>query len=212
MKRPWDFIFSPFYDEYYKELEKNIVGHGETLLDVGCGAESPIRGFSFKIPTTVGVDAHAKSVERSKELGIHRDYRVMDIRKIGEQFATKSFDIVLLSDVIEHLNKEDGLRLMKDAETIARKRVIIFTPNGFLTQTPEDDNLHQTHLSGWSPKEMRSFGYRISGINGLRFLRTEYARIAWKPEAVWGKISLLSQMIANPFPSLAFQILCVKDL
>ena len=212
VRRPWDLLFSPLYDEYHKELEKCVVGHGDTLLDVGCGAESPIRTFSKKIRSTVGVDAHERSVEHSRNLGIHGSYQVMDITKISDKFSAKSFDIVLLSDVIEHLKKEDGTRLVHAAEKIAKKRVIIFTPNGYLRQTPDDDNPHQTHLSGWLPAEMERLGYRITGINGLKFLRTEHARIAWKPRFFWGKVSLLSQWIAKPFPELAFQILCVKDV
>ena len=212
MKRPWDFIFSPFYDQYYKQLEKSVVGHGETLLDVGCGAESPVRLFSDKIKRTVGVDADEISIEQSRRLGIHGEYHRMNMLDIGQRFQPKSFDIVLLSDVIEHLKKEEGQRLLEMAESIARKRVIIFTPNGFLEQRPRDHNIYQTHLSGWHPHEMRSRGYRIQGINGLRFLRSEYAEIAWKPEFFWGKVSLLSQCIATPFPALAFQILCVKDV
>lgn len=211
-KRFWDPFFEPFYDEYTKELEKAVAGRCESLLDVGCGAESPIAGFSSKIPLTVGVDAHAKSIEQARARGIHKQYHVMNVKEIAQKFPLKSFDIVLLSDVIEHLPKEEGLELMRSAESLAKKRVIIFTPNGFLKQIPVDDNPHQLHLSGWQPQEMKRFGYRILGINGLRFLRTEYARIAWKPRFLWGKVSLLSQLIARPFPSLAFQLLCVKDV
>ena len=184
-------VFEPFFDQLEKELEKEITGSCQTLLDVGCGSSSPIRHFSKNLSHTVGVDGHAASIERSREAGIHREYHRMNILEIGGRFKEKSFDAVLLLDVVEHLPKVEGLKLIEMAERIARKKIIIFTPNGFLRQGERDENPYQVHLSGWEVDEMEALGYRVRGMNGWKPLRTQEAKIAWRPAFFWGKVSLL---------------------
>jgi len=212
IKKISEVIFYPFFEQYSKELKKEIVGSCETLLDVGCGANSPIRTFSKDLRYTVGVDAHGLSLKSSRTAGIHSEYQLMDVLRIGERFEKKSFDCVLLSDLIEHLSKADALKLITSSEAIAKKKIIIFTPNGFLPQDEYDGNLHQVHLSGWTVREMRGLGYAVSGLNGWKPLRTKNARIAWKPEFLWGKISLLTQPLVIFHPEKAFHLFCVKDV
>jgi hypothetical protein len=160
----------------------------------------------------VGIDAFEPAIEQSKKLNIHNSYRVMDCRKIGEEFQEKSFDCVCALDFIEHLSKEDGLKLIDSMERIAKKKVIIFSPNGFLSQGVHDGNPFQPHLSGWEVEEMKDMGYHVIGIGGLKIFKGEVARIKWRPKFFWSRISLLSQPLVINRPSIAFAILCVKDL
>lgn len=199
-------------DQYVKELEHEIVGSCETLLDVGCGGASPIAAFSGKLRRAVGVDAFEPYLEQSRRAGIYHDYQLMEAMDIGVHFEERSFDVVVLSDVVEHGSKEDGGKLIAAAERIARKKVLIFTPNGFLPQAEIHGNAYQRHLSGWSVKEMRERGYRVIGINGWKPLRTEFARIAWWPGFFWARVSLLTQPLVRCHPDHAFQILCIKDI
>ena len=212
LKKISNFLFSSFFDQYEKELEKEASGSCESLLDVGCGSNSPIRRFSKNLIRTTGVDAHGPSIERSRRAGIHKEYFEMNVLDIGNRFPKKSFDCVLLSDLVEHLPKPEGLKLISMAEKIARKKVIIFTPNGFLRQGERDENPLQVHISGWEVQEMIELGYRVRGINGWKPLRTEEARIAWWPAFFWGKISLLTQPFVIDHPKDAFQLLCVKKI
>jgi hypothetical protein len=136
----------------------------------------------------------------------------MNVLEIADYFEPGSFDCVLASDLIEHLEKEDGLKLMRSMELIARKKVIIFTPNGFLPQSAYEGNDYQIHRSGWEIEEMQSFGYRITGINGWKPLRGELAAPRFYPKPLWARISLLTQPFTTRNPHHAFQMLCVKDL
>ena len=126
----------------------------------------------------------------------------------AEYFGEDSFDCVVALDVIEHLEKADGLRLLEQMEIIARKKVIIFTPNGFLEQEPFDGNEWQRHISGWEVDEMREMGFEIIGINGWKALRGERAKIAIRPISFWKRISYLSGLYVTKNPEFAFQILC----
>ena len=79
----------------------------------------------------------------------------MDFSELGS-FDSCSFDCVTALDVIEHIKKAEGLRLLEDMERIAKKRIVVFTPNGFLPQSVHNNNPLQIHKSGWKVKEMRN--------------------------------------------------------
>ncbi len=184
----------------------------DSLLDVGCGDDSPLQVFTPQIAHSVGVDAWQPSIVKSRARGIHDEYVCCDVGALSQNFAPNSFDCVAASDLIEHLEPAAGLRLLDDMEAIARKRVMIFTPNGFLPQEPYDGNEFQRHLSGWTPEIMRARGYEVLGINGWRPLRGERTAIRFQPRALWEPISLVSQPFVHHRPHLAYQILCVKYL
>jgi hypothetical protein len=118
---------------------------------------------------------------------------------------------VLTSDVIEHLSKHDGYELICQMEAIAKKRVVIFTPNGMLGQKPEPDNPFQAHLSGWTVSEMRRLGYKVVGVHGFKWFRVGQAQLR-APKAVFKRLSILTQDLAKHLPGLAYQILCYKDM
>lgn len=203
-------IYIKLLPDYVSELE-SAVGNCKTLLDIGCGSESPIRRFSKKLHCS-GVDAYSPSIERSKALGIHNAYYNINVLEIENHFEDNSFECVLSSDLIEHLEKEEGYKLIEMMEKIASKRVIIFTPNGFLKQGEYDNNPFQIHKSGWSAEEMKSLGYDVIGINGIKSLRGEYAELKSKPKYFWQIISDISQKFIRNKPEKAFSILCVKEL
>jgi hypothetical protein len=134
-----------------------------------------------------------------------------DIRELGDHFGPGEFDAVVALDVIEHLSREEGERLLLSVERIAARRVLVFTPNGFLPQPPSDDNPHQEHRSGWTLHDFVSRGYRVVGVNGWRPLRGQYAELRG-PSRNWWRLSLLSFPLAERYPRHAFQLLCVKDV
>ena len=206
-------IFFWFSDYFVRVLERECIGGNcKTLLDIGCGKCSPIYRFSGKMNHTVGIDAFEPVIEESRKLKIHNEYKVMECKDIVNEFEENSFDCVCALDFIEHLSKEDGLKLIDSMEKIARKKVIIFTPNGFLPQGVHNGNPFQPHLSGWEVEEMKAMGYRIIGIGGLKFLKGEVAKIKWHPEFFWRRISWLSQPVVTNQPEKAFAILCIKAL
>jgi len=206
-------VFGVSFAQYFAVLEQTIAdGSCESLLDIGCGEKSPIFSFSKSIAHTTGVDSHLPSIERSRSEGIHTDYVQMNIADIGNRFAPRSFDCVVALDVIEHFEKEDGLRLLDAMERIARKKVVVFTPNGFVAQPATPDNPHQLHRSGWTVAEMRARGYDIAGIGGWRPLRGAYANPRIHPFWLTERLSLLTERFFESRPEHAFQILCTKRI
>ena len=210
LKRSYHTFFTRVIPNDSREL-KNAIGDSRSLLDVGCGESSPIRSFSKQI-YCVGVDAHKLSIEKSKKQGIHNQYFCMDILNLNKRFKEKSFDCVLASDVIEHFEKEEGLKLIKAMEKIAKRKVIIFTPNGFLPQQEYGGNRLQEHKSGWTVIEMEKLGYKVIGINGWKALRDKLSLLKYRPYYFWLIVSDITQLFTRNHPSYAFQLLCVKNI
>jgi len=80
-------------------------------------------------------------------------------------FRESSFDLVLASEVIEHLPKVQGEALLREVERVCKWKIIITTPRalwkkGFL----ENSAPTQRHLSGWTDEEFKKLGYRVVGV------------------------------------------------
>jgi hypothetical protein len=160
----------------------------------------------------VGVDIFVPSIEKSRIVGIHDEYVVADVLTIGRLFPADSFDVCVAFDLIEHLEQQDAFKLLVSMELIARKRVVVLTPNGFLPQDDYDGNSFQRHRSGWSTSMLRDLGFRVYGLHGLRGLRGDKAQIDKRPARMWGLVSDVSQPIVYHVPRLAFHLLAVKLL
>lgn len=195
---------------YYKALEEELKGM-DSVLDVGCGDKSPIAKLKKNFHS-FGIDVFGPSIQKSKKVQIHDDYKIGDILKIDRFFKPRSFDAVIALDVIEHFSKKDGLKLITLMEKIAKKKVIIFTPFGFTKQHPNDGNPFQKHRSGWHIGEFKKMGYKVYGMRGLRFIRGEYATIKYKPWFLWGALSTVSQFFVYNYPRFAYQLLAVKKM
>lgn len=195
---------------YYRAITRSLMGCA-SVLDVGCGAYSSL-AYVPKTFTSVGVDIYKPAVESSKKLAIHDAYVLGDAAHLSRYFKPKSFDAVVALDIVEHLPKKDALAMISQMESIARKRVIILTPNGFRHQHAFEGNPHQVHKSGWSVSEFEKLGYRVSGLRGLKYLRKELARIRFSPWIIWAPVTFVSELLFMSFPSLSFHLFAVKNI
>ncbi len=192
------------------ELEKAV--HPFTqVLDVGCGTQSPLHYFSDRLEAT-GVDGYAPALEESRERRIHKNYLNLDLRKIGESIPKNSYDCVVCLDVIEHFEKEPSREFIRTMEDVAKKRVILFTPNGFLPQGALGGNEFQIHRCGWDTNELEKLGYSVIGMYGLKNLRGEEASFRIKVPVLGRLISDFTQPYVRNRPQKAFALLAAKNL
>lgn len=70
----------------------------------------------------------------------------------------KLFDLVTCFDMIEHIKKDDGFKLIAHLEGLCKGRLVFFTPLGEMS-IGEDKRQYHTHLCGWKPEEFVSLGY-----------------------------------------------------
>jgi SAM-dependent methyltransferase len=183
----------------------------ESVLDIGCGACLTMRQLGA--PRLIGIDGYKPSVELATKIKSHDEIILGDVRELDRHFRPGQFDACVALDVIEHLVKEDGIKLMQAMERIAAKKVVFFTPSGFLPQKHAADDDLQEHLSGWEPSEMTGYGYRVTGLLGPKRLRGEYHVIKKSPRVFWGGVSMLEHILwTRNHPEKAAAILCVKDL
>lgn len=203
-------VYTAFFGAYHIELKKAISPY-KNLIDIGCGSNSSIRFFSDDLDAT-GVDGFAPAIEASKQSGIHKRYLLMDLKDIGKKLPEKSYDCVLCADVIEHFEKDQSRQFIGILERIARKRVILFTPNGYVPQGAIDGNEFQIHRCGWEVEELEALGYSVTGIYGYKPLRGECANYKIKPAILGKLVSDATQAFVRNRPKKAFALLAVKDI
>jgi len=199
---------------------KKIVDQRWSVLDLGCGSNPPILRI-MEPNRYLGIDAFEKSINEARNNASQKGWKncsfeVMDLLDL--KFAERQFDAVLCVDVIEHLRKEDGIKLLENAKSWASKALYVSTPNGYLRQDPYDSNQLQEHLSGWSVTDFRELGFgKIIGGGGLKFLRKSEMQpdqwehvsgssMKWKPNSFWSLIANALQVFTYRLPRLSFQL------
>ena len=115
---PADKAYGPFI-----EFVSEYADPGDGILDLGGGEgaysyELNKRGFKC-----INVDFNEKYLSKSRARGV--ESCAMDARFLG--FKDKSFDVVLLFEVIEHIPHCDDV--LEEAYRVARKHILITVPN-----------------------------------------------------------------------------------
>jgi len=180
-----------------------------TVLDIGCGPQS-IVGRSGASGYRVGLDIFRGCLAEGARNRTHEDFVQGDVARLC--FRPGSFDAVVSLEVLEHLSKEQGTKLISSMESIAEKVVLLTTPNGFVEQEELEGNPFQRHLSGWTPEEFEALGFEVIGLNGAQGLRGRQGRLWLKPKLVAEWTAFLTQMAVQRRPSRSFQLLCIKRL
>lgn len=201
-------IFPCGFESLKRELLREL-SDCNTVLDLGCGSNSPIQYCN--VPFSVGVELFEPYLRESKKKGLHNEYIKANITKI--EFKPKSFDAIICVEVLEHLTKKEGYKLIKKMEKWARKKIIITTPHGYSYQDTFDNNSLQKHISGWSSNELKNLGFKIYGVGGLRGLGIYRGRRKYKSTFFWERIADLSQKLTLTYyyPKLASSLFAVKQ-
>lgn len=139
-----------------------IVVETDVALDVGCGIV-PMNYFRPKLHIMVEPWDEYSNILRKR----HSDDKSVLILKLGALEALgalhdKAVDSIFLLDVIEHLEKDVGLKVISELERVAARQVVLFTPLGFMPQHVEagqpdawglSGGEMQEHKSGWLPED-----------------------------------------------------------
>jgi len=200
-------VYKKIFPSWVEEL-KNQFSDCDTVLDLGCGPNSPIQHCNIFF--SVGVELFEPYLQESKKKAVHNQYIKADVRKV--EFKAKSFDAVIALDVLEHLTKDEGYELIEKMIKWAKKKIIILTPNEYLWQDGYDDNLLQKHKCGWNVEELKKLGFKVYGMFGWKKLKGYRASLKYKSNLLWRIISDLTQRITYYCPKFAFLLFAVKEV
>ncbi len=134
-----------------------MVPQGASVLDVGAGVGRYARAlYEHTGGHLVMLDAHLETLTARK---IPQDIPLLvgDLRTILPLLRDDAFDCVIAIDLIEHLEKQDGGAAVQHMLRIAKHKVALFTPDGFIPQEQDNyglGNTYQRHLSGWSSADL----------------------------------------------------------
>ncbi len=171
------------------------------VLDVGCGAAPGLRYLADRGIPAVGVDVSAAALVAAQQLLPTAQLVRCDLER-GLPFAAQQFDIVLMSEIVEHVAK---LRLLL-AELKAVMRpggaLVLTTPNlwdirrafaavGGPTWTGDLDD---THINLQTPQSIHHY------LTEAGFSQVQ-VRTGWKPALRFGG-RRLPRVVNLPYPPL----------
>lgn len=139
----------------------------KTVLDLGIG--HGINGAAVRNWLDVGVQPYHTYVEgvegfnyRSPLWGCYNVVHECTIEKFFETDVRK-WDCILMTDVIEHFKKEEGLRIIAECKDRLNHRgsLVVVTPAKWIEQGAYLGNELETHKSLWSAEDFEKLGFVV---------------------------------------------------
>jgi hypothetical protein len=151
-----------------RPLIRRLARDCESVLDVGTGRMDSLALVPCKVK--LGLDAHRPYLEDGRTVAdaVPINASALDMERI---FVPGAVDLVTLIDVLEHFTPEDARAVLGQAESVARRRVLLFTPRGEFPQEGFDafglgGEEYQRHRSSWEPEDLAAMGYRVVVLDG----------------------------------------------
>lgn len=191
-------------------VERELDG-ADSVLDVGCGTSSPLteihRGFY-----SIGLDIFKPSLLTLNKSKFYDDLVLADARQLP--FRNKVFDVVLSLDVIEHLSRQDGYGFITQISKVAKNKVVLTAPSGFLPQGSLGNNRHQKHLSGWTKDDFKTLGLSVAGYGGSNIIKKVTAAISRRGNmGSNSRVGVLANLIISILSDMTrYHLFCVKRL
>ena len=203
----------------YMWILRHSIGCPKTILDLGCGDGNLMEVLSQNRKWHItGVDIYHNSLKQAQRKDIYKELIKGDVLNSIKKLTKlqRKYDVVFFSQVIEHISKQKGKRVLKAIEKLAKKRIIVGTPRGFMEQPKKflKGNPHQVHESGWMEGDFRSRGYKVFGI-GYKVIWSENGMARTENKVLFIFCTLLGYLLSPLvyyFPRIGAGLLCIKDI
>lgn len=196
------FSYHPIVFDFIPDLEDKVV------VDCGCG-----RGiWGYLIRSTrhigrgqlIGVDINPEYIAFCKKFNVYDKLLKKDVEKLP--FGKNSVDLLICSEVIEHVSRRKGVKLLNQVDNIIKEggRAIITTPNieiETVIRTGAD-----THHSHWNVSDFRKKGYKVYGIG----IKIPVSRNKWYTKLVLA-LGHAFTPISYIIPSVGGFLIAIKD-
>ena len=192
-------FYAQFKDGFFSNLDvMNYIQHhkavkmmkkGDRVLDVCCGRGlllPLIRYYAKDIKEYVGVDIFPANINAQKRISgvkpidnsneyypFKHTMLISSCEDMDKQLEGNSFDLIVYTSAIEHMQKEVGVNSLKNCFNLIKKGTgILFLscPNTMDKKDPYDCQ-YDAHLYEWSLEELtielKKLGFRIDNQFGL---------------------------------------------
>ena len=205
------------------DLIQENIEETDTVLDLGCGIMQATLDFIPTYPNTrlkckklFGVDIHQPYLDFLNDLGI--ETLKWDLRDVPLPFEDKSYDNVILTDILEHLPHIEYVnKLIRESKRIARKKIIVLTPRKFTNNIKSincpypykqniEKNEFQRHHILIKKKYLKKNGFEVyrigtSGKYLFGILKkcgdNKMSREMWNQKYIDGKVQVKAGLFEN---------------
>lgn len=196
-----------FYHPFLSALLPDL--KNKKILDLGCG--KGMIGFLIRVQrdltgsTLIGMDIAERFLSFTKKHNIYDKLIKGNLTK-KLPFKKSSVNMIICSEVIEHMKKKTGEELLNEIDRIVTKdgRVIITTPNVWL-EMPSKNHFDQHH-SLWKVSDFTKRGYTVRGIG----IKLPFNKIAWYTPIIHSLYYFITPF-AFIFPYISGLLIAYKD-
>ena len=174
----------PAHPRALRPLLRSLAADCHSVLDVGTGLMSSLELVGC--PVKLGLDVHRPYLERRRVPdAVPINASATDLERL---FVAGAVDLVTLIDVVEHFPPDDAREVLRQAESVAARRVVLFTPRGEFPQEGFDafglgGEEFQRHRSAWEPDDLAALGYRVIVLTGYHTSGNASFAEAFGPDA-----------------------------
>ena len=180
-----DRYFEGAREDFVNELPENLDAR---ILEIGCSnGNTGVLALSMnKCGTYIGVELHEEAALKAKEK--ISQVIVGDIEKMDFPWKDNSFDVLILSEVLEHLvdplnvlrklhrYMKSGALILASSPNVSNYRIILMLLKGEWNLT-DNGVMDRTHLRWFTPgsfaEMFESAGYKVLSIEPLSPLKIQ---------------------------------------
>jgi 2-polyprenyl-3-methyl-5-hydroxy-6-metoxy-1,4-benzoquinol methylase len=141
---------------FYEEVASIAAPYaGHSVIDVGCGSGNLLRGLLDRIhegggevERVLALDHARSALKRTAELVPEAEVRIFDLTR--DDLGEERFDLVLCTEVLEHLPKPHAGRDRLSFACAPGGTIVITVPDGALDGW-------EGHVNFWAEDELRAF-------------------------------------------------------
>lgn len=189
-------LFQKIRYRYFRKIIQDFIKSRDYILDYGCGPGDFLDVCREMGLRSIGIDSEVNNVNLARSRGfdvVQGDYMDMS-------FDRKTFDIIIVQSVLEHMEKPvDALLSLSQLLTDNGKIVLsVPTPGPFFWDDP-------THIRPYTPKSLRILGE----LTNLRIFRISY--VSFYLLNLYSANNFVFQIINNLQCALGTNLVCIYE-